>query len=310
VLPLLIIGLPIIDTGIVIWERMRDGRSPFRADKNHVHHKLLKMGLFHTEAVFIIYLTQFMLVSSAYFFRFNSEVYILTFYVVFAGIVVSFFHLSGKYNLTLKRSGFFDTVIKRKLRILKDKESLLRASSFILYSILPVLLITHCALSDGLPRYSSLVSFTAALLMLCFWITGSRMLGGMVRAVLYLMIPAVIYFSQEALPCFPGLNLRPIYLGFFVLCLFSAIMVVRLNRGTNTFHANPMDFLTLIVSLCVLPLLGSFMDAREARVYLVQVIILFYSYEILLNEHRWGITTVTATTIGALLIIALKGVLV
>jgi len=77
VLPLLIVGLPVIDTLIVMSERIRSGRSPFVADNNHFHHKLLGIGLFHTEAVFIIYLLQSVFVLSAYVFRFYSDWFIL-----------------------------------------------------------------------------------------------------------------------------------------------------------------------------------------------------------------------------------------
>ena len=51
VIPLLLLGFPVLDTIVVMMERILAGRSPFEADKNHFHHKLIRMGLFHTEAV-------------------------------------------------------------------------------------------------------------------------------------------------------------------------------------------------------------------------------------------------------------------
>lgn len=310
VLPVLVVGFPIIDMVIVVWERVRDGRSPFLGDKNHFHHKLLKLGLFHTEAVSIIYLIQFILVSSAYFFRFYSEMFILIFYAVFSGLVIFFFQATNKYNFRFKRYDLLDRVIKGKLRIFKDKKNILIISSFILYFLLPALLITHCSLSKGLPRYSSVLSFALALLIFCFWLMGNRVLGSMVRAVLYFMIPAVLYLSRDQFSYLSSFNLKPVYLGFFLMCLVSSIAVVRLNKNRNSFRASPMDFLILVVALCISPLLGSFMEARETRTFLIEVLIFFYSYEILLNEPRWGKTAAIATTIGALLIIALKGVFV
>ena len=68
-LPLLLLGFPVLDTLTVMAERISNGRSPFKADKNHFHHKLIRLGLFHTEAVVTIYTITALLVSSAFIFR-------------------------------------------------------------------------------------------------------------------------------------------------------------------------------------------------------------------------------------------------
>lgn len=50
-LPLLLIGVPIIDTFGVMIRRVLEGRSPFSSDRNHLHHKLLYLGFGHRTAV-------------------------------------------------------------------------------------------------------------------------------------------------------------------------------------------------------------------------------------------------------------------
>ena len=50
-LPLLLLGLPILDTLTVMAVRIREGRSPFAADRRHLHHRLLALGFDHFEAV-------------------------------------------------------------------------------------------------------------------------------------------------------------------------------------------------------------------------------------------------------------------
>jgi UDP-GlcNAc:undecaprenyl-phosphate/decaprenyl-phosphate GlcNAc-1-phosphate transferase len=54
-LPTLILAVPIFDMSAVIFERLRKGKSPFTADKSHLHHRLLKAGLSHRLAVLFIY---------------------------------------------------------------------------------------------------------------------------------------------------------------------------------------------------------------------------------------------------------------
>ncbi len=58
VLPLIVLGLPIFDTFIAIIRRLIKGKSikaVFRADKGHIHHKLLAKGYSQKQAVIILY---------------------------------------------------------------------------------------------------------------------------------------------------------------------------------------------------------------------------------------------------------------
>ncbi len=52
---LLVLGVPIIDTFYIIVRRASAGRSPFSADRGHIHHRLLDLGLSHTQTVLLIY---------------------------------------------------------------------------------------------------------------------------------------------------------------------------------------------------------------------------------------------------------------
>ena len=55
VLPYLILAVPIVDMSMVIFSRLRRGKSPFRADKRHLHHRLLNAGISHRLTVVFIY---------------------------------------------------------------------------------------------------------------------------------------------------------------------------------------------------------------------------------------------------------------
>jgi UDP-GlcNAc:undecaprenyl-phosphate GlcNAc-1-phosphate transferase len=54
-LPYLILAVPILDMSAVILDRLRSGKSPFIADKRHLHHRLLNAGLSHRLTVLFIY---------------------------------------------------------------------------------------------------------------------------------------------------------------------------------------------------------------------------------------------------------------
>ena len=59
---ILIMSVPVFDMTYVILNRLFSKRNPFRGDKNHIHHRLLKKGFDHRNSVFIIYL--FTLIST------------------------------------------------------------------------------------------------------------------------------------------------------------------------------------------------------------------------------------------------------
>jgi len=52
----LILGLPLLDVIWVVVRRIATGQSPFRADKLHLHHRLLAAGLTQRQTVFMLYL--------------------------------------------------------------------------------------------------------------------------------------------------------------------------------------------------------------------------------------------------------------
>jgi UDP-GlcNAc:undecaprenyl-phosphate GlcNAc-1-phosphate transferase len=55
ILPLAILVIPLLDFGLAVLRRVRAGKSPFSADRKHLHHRLLDMGHTHLHAVLIFY---------------------------------------------------------------------------------------------------------------------------------------------------------------------------------------------------------------------------------------------------------------
>jgi UDP-GlcNAc:undecaprenyl-phosphate GlcNAc-1-phosphate transferase len=54
-LPFAILVVPLLDFGLAVIRRLRAGKSPFTADRMHLHHRLLDMGHSHLHAVLIFY---------------------------------------------------------------------------------------------------------------------------------------------------------------------------------------------------------------------------------------------------------------
>ncbi len=64
-LPFLVLGLPIFDTAIAIIRRLIHGKKPWEADRGHIHHKLIDMGMSQKQAVAILYAVSAILGLSA-----------------------------------------------------------------------------------------------------------------------------------------------------------------------------------------------------------------------------------------------------
>lgn len=54
-LPIVVVMLPLLDFGLAVIRRLRAGKSPFSADRKHLHHRMLDMGHSDRDAVLIFY---------------------------------------------------------------------------------------------------------------------------------------------------------------------------------------------------------------------------------------------------------------
>lgn len=81
-----ILILPIIDTLNVIIIRLSQKKSPFDADKKHIHHKLLALGLSHKKSTFYILLYYVSIICVVYLLR-HLEVNLLLLIVVALGFL-------------------------------------------------------------------------------------------------------------------------------------------------------------------------------------------------------------------------------
>jgi len=55
IIPLLVLAIPIFDTTLVTFTRLREGRSPFQGGKDHTSHRIHFMGFSHRRTVVILY---------------------------------------------------------------------------------------------------------------------------------------------------------------------------------------------------------------------------------------------------------------
>lgn len=66
IIPFVILGIPLLDTTFAILRRYNKHMPIFQPDKDHLHHRLMALGLSHKNTVLVIYLVNILLGVSAY----------------------------------------------------------------------------------------------------------------------------------------------------------------------------------------------------------------------------------------------------
>ena len=308
ILPLLIMGFPVLDTIDVMISRMANGKSPFTADKNHFHHKLIRLGLYHTESVLFIYITHAFMVSSAFIFRFTSEWFLLIYYLVFSGIIFTTVNAADKKRWKIKRYDLVDQVIKGKLRIFKEK-SIIKVSFKSVEAGFTLLLVFTCFLPVSIPRYLSLLSMIFLVLILVSWKMKKKWTGGVMGFTTYLIIPFIVYMSQTNMVDWINHGVVKLYTISFALLAFCSILTLKFTRRRDGFKTSPLDFLILFTALVLPNLPDQRIQSLKMGLIAALIIVFFFSYEILKGELRTDLKRIGLPILIVLLVISLRGVI-
>ncbi|GMQ82962.1 MAG: hypothetical protein BMS9Abin05_2432 [Rhodothermia bacterium] len=96
-IPLTVLGLPILDTTLCMLRRVLDGRSPFSPDDDHIHHRLSRL-LSHRRAVLALYAIAAWFALAAVLMAISSIV---------SGILIALITLSAAY-VGIRTLGYLD----------------------------------------------------------------------------------------------------------------------------------------------------------------------------------------------------------
>ncbi|MFZ5596399.1 MAG: MraY family glycosyltransferase [Bacillota bacterium] len=65
IIPIVVMGIPLLDTVFAILRRFKENRPIFQPDREHLHHQLLARGFSHRQAVLVIYAVSLVMGASA-----------------------------------------------------------------------------------------------------------------------------------------------------------------------------------------------------------------------------------------------------
>lgn len=98
-----ILFVPLFDTMRVMITRIKKKKSPFKPDKNHMHHLLLKIGLKHREVTFVILMASLLFIGLAFIGRhWHNEVLLLAAFALGTILVFILWRVVNKKTLDTK----------------------------------------------------------------------------------------------------------------------------------------------------------------------------------------------------------------
>ncbi|WP_461833489.1 MraY family glycosyltransferase [Desulfothermus sp.] len=305
VLPALIFGVPILDTLSVMTQRMMEKRPLFKADKNHFHHKLIRLGLFHTEAVVVLYTLQFLFILWAIIFRTSSSIIILLGFIIFLVLTILFFIFVEKRDYKLVRFEFI-TNLKSKLRDIREQGFFIKWCFFALKIFLPVLMVFISFVPANIPKYLSIVA-TAIVILLLISIGTGKILNLLLRLIAYMFFPYLIFLGEQNSYVLTNHSLLIGYNLLFLLVTTFSVLTIKLTRRRSGFYVTPMDILILLIitSLFIIP--ADNINIHKVGMIAAKSLIILFGYEVLIGELRKERKALIIFILGVLIAIIIRG---
>lgn len=95
---LVVLAVPLVDTGYVIVRRIVSGKSPFWGDRGHLHHKLLDSGMTKSQVAIFYWVITFLLAILSLNLNTSSKLYTIVGVVVFVGGLILWLTYQPKSN--------------------------------------------------------------------------------------------------------------------------------------------------------------------------------------------------------------------
>ena len=278
-LPLLLIGLPVLDTLMVIVLRLRAGRSPFSADRQHFHHRLLALGLDHHEAVIVIYALQCLLLLLAWQLRFENDLLIvatfLGFAVLFTGSVILLERAGWRWRAVATPT---HTPLERLRVWLAARQRLPRWALRVAATSAAVYLLGVALFANHVPRD---IGWLGALCVIALavgvlWRQSMFTETWLVRGALYVAVMVAVYLDH-----FSGIKAPSLQAAkwLFLPLLALAVAVSMRLSGSRRFEATPLDLLLIFGALALPNLPGVAGAPNNFGFSAAKLVVLCYAVE-------------------------------
>ncbi len=305
-LPLLLLGLPVLDTLVVMTQRLREGRSPFKPDRTHLHHRLLSIGLDHYEAVLLIYTVQTILICSAFFFRFEHDALLIGIYVALSALIVIPLSVMRQRGWRVRGTAIEDHFLARTAAVLEERRTLKRIPLMFIVVAVPALLLSSAGGCQHVSPDVGMAALGCLALMALTLVVPNFGKGVIDRLAVYATASfAVFLMATQFTLVDEGAKVLPIFYGMLA-CAVAA--TVRFSDGRN-FSVSSLDYLVIVIVVLLTVVAGA-ADADPVFVKIaLQLVVVFYACEMLMVHAAvyWRVVKITSAV--ALCVFAARALL-
>ncbi len=306
-LPLLLLGLAILDTIAVMLQRIYEGRSPFAPDKNHIHHKLLALGFDHYEAVVLIYFAKAGLVFAAYLLRYESDILVMGSYLGFCFVVLALFRVAGTRGWRLRQAGRPATSgLAAVIRGVRESRVIRSFPDNLVSVAVPVLLVSGAIFADRVPADFAIGSGVLLVVALAAKIGGSERSDALLPVVAYVTCAFSVYLLESTGARWPGASAA--LNGYFLVLAVAVALAIRFSKH-RSFEATPLDLLVILLALTVPNLPEVHFRGFSGGEFVLKLIVLFYACEVIRSRGHTGWRWLKAGVVTSLAVIAARGFL-
>ncbi|UHD16253.1 glycosyltransferase family 4 protein [Thiocapsa bogorovii] len=279
-LPLLVLGLPILDMLTVMVRRIASGHSPFKADRTHLHHRLIDSGLTQAEAVTLVYTAQFMMVVLAYLMRHSADSAILLAYAMSCGLILAAIRTLENYHERLKRRDEHRTPFVRFSAWARRRRFVTRSPIRILSLTVPLCLVIGALSVQSVEPDIGVLAGALFVVSLAVLAIRTKSAFFLERISAFTAAVIVVYLVAHS----PHLIdiCEPCLLVFFGGVALLGGLWTRLS--SSGFRVSTLDVLILLAALTAPMLRG--LGLGEIGLQVLAAIVLFYAIEILIQERE------------------------
>ena len=303
VMPLLILGIPIMDVLQVICVRIKKKLPLPGPDREHFHHQIGKLGLPQAGVVATIYILQLILLLGAFLMQHNSDTEALVFYICYLVVVLGLLYAIHLQGWRIREANGFGGVNRRNWFF--RRASFLHPYSGKFYgSSLAGLLVVFAVMSTEMPKGFIYIALIIATSVLCVRLVA--------RGRWALLIGRVSTYSATTF-CVYGMTLssHP-QASFGVFDLMLALLTVALVVSIRTtrkqyFWLTPQDLLVLFFVILLGPSLSLDLGSGvNSGALMFHTILLLYIGEYVLARGPVAQKRITTAALFSLFLLAIN----
>lgn len=310
----LCLAIPVLDTAIVMVGRMRRGSHPMKADKTHLHHALLKIGLSHTQTVSALYFLGLVVgvigLLPVAFPEYGLDL------APYVGIVLVFSFVLVASNVNAETAiGFLEQ--RAHIRDLSEYKIVSRVinlwENFNRY-ILYVILLAGPAFAGAVRRDVGIASAAVGLLILASIIlSASRRGDDFLDSTCIALASTVLLVANNSntmMVAWDGakVSIQPLYNGLFGLLMVSTILLFIVTVKKRYFIFKPSDFLLATIPLVLLLVPEPFRTEYRINIISLRSIVVFAAVRTLVKRKEFVIAHIKGVTLLALTFVFFAGV--